>query len=74
LRLRNESLRGDESLTWSDLGPGVLAFRRGGGVACVVNFGSEGIAVPDGEIILSSASLDGDLIPQDTAVWVSTTR
>lgn len=74
LRLRSEMLRADEALTWLDLGPDVLAFRRGGGEVCVVNFGTNAVEVPDGEVMLSSADLVGDLIPQDTAVWLSPTR
>ena len=48
----------DEDLTWIELGDDVLAFRRGSGVVCIVNYGTEPVALPDGEVLV--ASLPGD--------------
>ncbi|MGD2101913.1 MAG: glycoside hydrolase family 13 protein [Acidimicrobiia bacterium] len=71
LRVRTDRLRGDEELAWLDLGEDVLAFRRGSGVTCVVNFGDDPVVLPDGAVLLTSGELDGDLLPVDTAAWVS---
>jgi alpha-glucosidase len=70
LRIRSELLESDEELVWLDRGDGTLAFRRGSGVVCLVNYGVDPVPVPDGEVLIASAELDGDVIPTDTAVWV----
>ncbi len=72
LRLRrSEEALGDGDLTWLDLGPGVLAFTRSPGFACVVNLSSAPIPLPEHDsVLLTSAPLvDGDL-PSDTAAWL----
>ncbi len=70
LRVRREHLVTDEALTWLDLGDDVLAFERGSGVRCVVNFGTEPIAL-DGEVLLASGPLTADGgLPTDTTVWL----
>jgi alpha-glucosidase len=71
LRIRRESL-GDGSLTWLDLGPEVVAFRRESGVVCVVNLGGEPVPLPPyEETLIASGPLTPDgLLPADTAVWV----
>ena len=70
LRVRRERLTADEDLEWLDLGPEVLAFRRGSGVICLVNFGDAPFASPPGEVLASSRPLDDGAIPPDTAVWL----
>lgn len=71
LRLRREHLLGDSAVELVDLGPEVLAFARGNGMRCIVNMGSEPIALPAGELMLSSAPIvDGRLEP-DVAVWMT---
>jgi len=72
LRLRRKLLGGEE-LEWT---PGcrerVLDFRRGEGWRCVANLGTEAVAVPPGEVLLSSAPLPGDGgLPPDTTVWLA---
>ena len=71
IRLRRELLTADESLEWVDSGDKhVLAFRRGSGVLCVVNFGSKPVALPAGRVLLASQpDIDGEL-PSDTTAWV----
>ncbi len=72
LRLRrSEEALGDGDLTWLDLGPGVLAFTRSPGFACVVNLSGAPIPLPEHDsVLLSSNPLsDGDL-PSDTAAWL----
>ena len=51
-----------------DLGPDVLAFRRGP-VTVVLNCGTAPVALPDGEVLMASGPVDGTL-PADTAVWL----
>jgi alpha-glucosidase len=56
---------------WMDLGEEVLAFTRGGRFACVVNFGTSSVELPQGEVLLSSVPLDdGDRLPTDAAAWI----
>ena len=52
----------------------VLAFSRGpdAAFACVVNLSDRPVALPrPGTVVLTSDPLDGDLLPPDTAVWVT---
>jgi alpha-glucosidase len=72
IRIRSERLRRDESLVWLDPGAQALAFRRGSGVVCLVNYGDDPIAMPDGDILLSSEQIDDEKIPGNTAVWLQT--
>jgi alpha-glucosidase len=71
LGLRREWMMDDEELTWLDMGPGALAFRRGSGAACVVNYGPEPLLLRDGEILLTSAPVFDSLLPQDTGAWLA---
>jgi alpha-glucosidase len=49
----------------------VLAFVRGTSLACVVNLGASPVVLPAHDaVLLASGPLDGDLLPQDTAVWL----
>ena len=68
LAARREHLVADEALTWVEFGPDVLAFRRGSGVLCVVNYGDE-IEMPPGEVIVSSHG-GTDALPTDTCAWI----
>jgi alpha-glucosidase len=71
LRLRRKLLDG-ESLTWAaDSPPGVLDFARSDGWRCVTNLTDAPVALPPGEVLLSSepAAGDGELAP-DTTVWL----
>jgi len=62
---------GDGTMTWLDLGPEVLAFRRDSGLTCVVNLGPDPVPVPaHSSVLLASGPLAGDLLPADTAVWL----
>jgi alpha-glucosidase len=67
LRLRQE-LRGE--LKWISEAGTVLAFARGDGFACFVNFGPEAIPLPPGDVLIASRDLQGGAIPEDTTVWV----
>lgn len=84
LALRHELMPADTSLTWLDEDRpsnlpdgadgqhgGVIAYRRSNGWASVTNFGAEPVALPAGEVLLTSGELctDGRL-PQDTTAWL----
>jgi alpha-glucosidase len=59
----------EEPLTWLDAGADVLAFRRGPGFRCLVNFGARPVPRPaGGRLLLASGPCSGDL-PADTAAW-----
>jgi len=82
LRLRRDvpSLgAGDgSSVTWLDLGPDVVAFRREPGFACVVNVGAATVTLPPGEVIVASdpaldhvgRSTTPVALPPDSAAWL----
>ena len=71
LRLRR-SMNLGATIEWLDRGPRHLAFRRGPGFVCVVNFDEAATALPSGEVLLASGPLTDDgLVPGDTAVWLS---
>ncbi|MFG3342286.1 glycoside hydrolase family 13 protein [Glycomyces sp. NPDC048151] len=72
LRRSEPALRGD-AFAWTAATPGVLAFRRGDDLACVVNLGDAPAELPDHTaVLLASAPLTGGRLPQDTAVWLRT--
>jgi alpha-glucosidase len=49
----------------------VIFRRRGGGLACALNAGVRAIALPPGELILSSTPLVDGRLPPDAAVWLA---
>ena len=71
LRIRREAPWGiDSTLRWIDLGENVIAFARGGCFQCIVNFGEQPVQLPAGaDVLIGSAELEGDAVPQDTTVW-----
>jgi alpha-glucosidase len=69
LDLRRQHLTADEEFEWIESGEDVLAFRRGSGVVCLVNFGAEPVPLPEGRLLLSSAPVTTTL-PPDTAAWL----
>jgi alpha-glucosidase len=75
LATRRELSLGTGSLTWVEgYAADVVALTNGSAgrdrVLVVTNLGVEPIALPDGaEVILSSAPLEGGLVPRDTTVW-----
>ena len=60
----------DSDLTWIESEHSLLHFSRPGGVRCLTNFGAEPVALPAGEVLLSSGPLDHALLPSDTTVWL----
>jgi len=74
IRLRGERPEFDgDGLEWLPDAPGVLAFRRPGGLVCLLNTSSEPVALPPAEPLLSSAPVAGGLLPADAAVWLART-
>jgi alpha-glucosidase len=75
------SLRGSlgDRVTWLDTADDVLAFRREGGLVCVLNSAAEPVEVPvAGELLLSTsegASVNGSVVtvPPASTVWLSET-
>jgi alpha-glucosidase len=72
LELRRQFFVQDEDLEWLEMGEGVIAFRRGAGVVCLVNFGPEAVRLPEGGILLTSAPVFDNLLPPNTAAWLQT--
>lgn len=69
LRLRKD-LQVSESFEWLDGGDDILYFARAGGWRSVTNFGSQAKSLPAGDVLLSSSTLDGNLLPANTTVWL----
>ena len=72
---RKTHLIDDQSFEMLDLGPDVLAYRRGV-LQVVVNMGSTPIPLPAGEVLLTSfdsseALSGGGQLPSDSAVWLA---
>ena len=69
LRARDEYMSRDELLIWVDRGDEVLAFRRGSGAICIVNYGESTVELPAGEVIVASTDVSAGL-PTDACAWV----
>jgi alpha-glucosidase len=62
---------GDGPLRWLPSGDSVLAFARGEGFTCIVNFGKDPVDLPAGaRVLIASSELEGGALPQDTTVWL----
>lgn len=70
IRTRDENFH-TTKIEWLDLGADVLAFRRGSGVRCIVNFGEEPLTLPPGRVLMSSEPRSDRALPQDVAVWIA---
>ncbi|WP_175647363.1 glycoside hydrolase family 13 protein [Streptomyces cyaneochromogenes] len=61
---------GEGTLRWLDSPPGVLAFVRGDGLVCAVNFGTAPTSAPvSGTPLLSSGPCPAGVLPGSTAAW-----
>ena len=70
LRRQRREFDGGE-IDWQTAPPDALIFRRrGGGLVCALNAGSHPMALPEGELILASAPLEGGKLPPDAAAWL----
>jgi alpha-glucosidase len=70
LAIRRSRLTDDLELAWDPAGRDLLAFRRGSGLRCVVNFGDTAWPIPAGDVLVASGPLEEGRLPPDTAVWV----
>ncbi|WP_210481823.1 glycoside hydrolase family 13 protein [Naasia sp. SYSU D00948] len=73
LRLRRE-LRTAEELEWVESSGQLVHFRRPNGWEVATNFGSEPVALPEGEVLLASSPVQGFLLPAETTVWLRRSR
>ncbi len=71
LALRKTYFTADEAFEWVDVAGEALAFRRGSGVVCVVNFGDDPVPLPPGDVLLASADIAAGLLPGSAAAWVT---
>jgi alpha-glucosidase len=72
LRLRREHGLGSGELTWlPSYGPSVLAFRVAD-VTVIANLGPVAVELPVADILLSSETITGGVLPTDTTVWLHT--
>ncbi len=70
LRRSEPALRG-EDFAWVDSSDGVVAFRRGEDLLCLVNLGPAAVALPPhSSVLLTSDGLVAGTLPTDTAVWL----
>jgi alpha-glucosidase len=70
LDLRHE-LQTAEQLEWLDLGrEDAVGFARPDGWIVVTNFGTEPIALPAGEVLLSSVPVEAGTLPGEASVWL----
>jgi alpha-glucosidase len=69
LAIRDHLFAGSD-LTWIESELSVLHFARACGVRCMTNFGAEPVALPAGEVLLSSAPLHDGRLPGDSTVWL----
>ncbi|WP_432541058.1 glycoside hydrolase family 13 protein [Kineococcus sp. SYSU DK002] len=63
-------LRTGDDLTWLPSPEGVVTFTRPGGWTVLTNFSHPGVELPAGRVVLCSGPLRGNLVPQDTTVWL----
>jgi alpha-glucosidase len=83
LAIRRDSPElGDGELTWLDLGPDALAFRRGEHFLSITNFAGRPMPLPEGALVLASEELvgardgsgrnGGGELPPDSTAWLRT--
>jgi alpha-glucosidase len=59
-----------EQLTWRSSEPGTLWIEREEGWSSFTNFNDSEVALPLGEILLSSAEISGGMVPANSTVWL----
>lgn len=71
IRLRHEHAEiADTRLDGLTADGDVLRFHTGAGVTCVLNAGTQPVALPPGEVLLASADLADGRLPADAAAWI----
>jgi alpha-glucosidase len=69
LRATSPLLKG-EDVQWLQAPDRCVAFRRPGGLVCLVNLSGAPVPLPEGNVLLASGPMDGGAVPDDTAVWL----
>jgi alpha-glucosidase len=69
LRSSSSAFHGN-GLTWVPAPAGCLAFRRPGGLVCLVNLSGGAVPLPEGRALLASAAIGDGTLPDDAAVWL----
>jgi alpha-glucosidase len=69
LRASSPAFTGD-GLEWLPAPTGCLAFRRSGGLVCLVNLSGAPVPLPEGRVLLASAPVADGQLPDDAAVWL----
>jgi alpha-glucosidase len=69
LRASSSAFTGD-GIAWLPAPDGCLAFRRPGGLVCLINLSGAAIPLPEGRVLLASADLGDGTLPDDSAVWL----
>jgi alpha-glucosidase len=69
LRGSSPSISGN-GLEWLPAPAGCLAFRRPGGLVCLVNFSGAPIPLPEGQVLVASADVGDGTLPDDATVWL----
>jgi alpha-glucosidase len=59
-----------EAMQWVPAPDGCLAFRRPGGLVCLVNLSAAPVPLPEGRVLLASADVRAGSLPVDAAVWL----
>jgi alpha-glucosidase len=67
---RSSPAFGGEDVQWLPAAEGCLAFRRPGGLVCLVNLSGAPVPLPEGEVLLSSEPVTDGALPVDAAVWL----
>jgi alpha-glucosidase len=67
---RSRAEFGGAEIEWLPSADQAVVFRRSGGLLCVLNAGEEPVALPPGEMILTSAPLVSGELPAGSAAWL----
>jgi len=67
---RSRAEFGGRSVEWVDSPAGVLSFRVGGGLTCVLNTGPRAVGLPAGEVLLASDVVVDGTLPPNAAAWL----
>ena len=69
LRSSSPALAGG-GLQWLPSPDGCLAFRRPGGLVCLLNLSGADVPLPEGTVLLASADVADGRLPDDAAAWL----
>jgi alpha-glucosidase len=67
---RSSPVFAGDGLQWLPAPDGCLAFRRPGGLVCLLNASAADVPLPEGRVLLASADVGNGALPRDAAVWL----